>query len=191
MDRACAVAVAFFGDGAASQGVVAEVLNVAALWRLPLILVCENNGFAEFSPTADVTAGAIATRGEPFGVPGHALDGNDVEAVWETAGEAVRRARAGSGPSLIEARTYRIRGHVETEQSFLSRAYREDAEIGEWMACDPLFRFATQLTGSGTATQRELDAIDAEVAEAVAAAYAQASADPLPTESSAFAHMLA
>lgn len=91
------VAVAFFGDGGANQGVVMEALNLAAIWKLPLLLVCENNGFSEFSPTATVTAGEIAARAHPFGLPGVVVDGNDVLAVWEAAGKAVGRARTGHG----------------------------------------------------------------------------------------------
>lgn len=93
------VAVAFFGDGAAAQGVLAEALNIAALWKLPLLLLCENNGYSEFSPTQSVIAGSIAERGVPFGVPSLAVDGNDVVAVWEAAHEAVERARNGGGPT--------------------------------------------------------------------------------------------
>ena len=132
------VSVGFFGDGGANQGVVAEALNLAAIWKLPLLLVCENNGFSEFSPTDTVTAGEIAARAQPFSIPGTAVDGNDVIAVWQVVGSAVQRARAGGGPTLIEARTYRWRGHVETEQRFLSGKYREENEIAAWQRRDPI-----------------------------------------------------
>jgi pyruvate dehydrogenase E1 component alpha subunit len=183
------VSVAFFGDGGANQGVIMEALNIAAIWKLPLLLVCENNGFSEFSPTASVTAGEIAARAEPFGVPGLTVDGNDVLEVRRVAGEAVERARRGAGPALIEARTYRWRGHVETEASFLSAKYREDDEIARWRERDPIERLSASLLGGGVA-RAELDAISAQVSEIVDQAFSTAAADPLPPDSSAFAHML-
>ena len=183
------VSVAFFGDGGANQGVIMESLNLAAIWRLPLLMVCENNGFSEFSPTDTVTAGDIAARAQPFGVPGVVVDGNDALAVWETAGEAVRRARSGVGATLIEARTYRWRGHVETEASFLSGKYREAEEIAAWQARDPIARLEAHLLGIG-ASQQPLDEIHAGIERTVEAAYAQAMADPLPAEETAFRDML-
>jgi pyruvate dehydrogenase E1 component alpha subunit len=183
------VSVAFFGDGGANQGVVMEAINLAAIWKLPLLLVCENNGFSEFSPTATVTAGEIAARAQPFGVPGVAIDGNDVLEVWRVVGDAIGRARGRKGPTLIEARTYRWRGHVETEASFLSARYREEEEIARWRQRDPIARLGRSLLGAGAA-QAQLDAIAAQVDETVAQAFASAAAEPLPPESSAFAHML-
>ena len=190
LDRKSCVSVVFFGDGGANQGVVSEVLNIAAIWKLPLLLVCENNGFSEFSPTSTVTAGEIAARAQPFGVPGITVDGNDVISVWRASAEAVGRARAGRGPTLLEARTYRWRGHVETEKSFLSEAYREDGEIAEWRARDPIVRLEMQLLEGGTA-QGDIDVIRSEITGEVERAYAQALADPIPPEASAFQHMLA
>ncbi len=190
LDRKSCVSVVFFGDGGANQGVVSEVLNIAAIWKLPLLLVCENNGFSEFSPTSTVTAGEIAARAQPFGVPGITVDGNDVISVWRASAEAVGRARAGRGPTLLEARTYRWRGHVETEKSFLSEAYREDGEIAEWRARDPIVRLEMQLLEGGTA-QGDIDVIRSEITGEVERAYAQALADPTPPEASAFQHMLA
>jgi pyruvate dehydrogenase E1 component alpha subunit len=189
LDQRGRVSVAFFGDGGANQGVIMEALNIAAIWRLPLLLVCENNGFSEFSPTASVTAGEIAARAAPFGVPGVTVDGNDVLEVRRAAGEAVERARRGTGPTLIEARTYRWRGHVETEASFLSGKYREDDEIARWQARDPIGRLRAALLGSGIATA-ELDAVAVQVAAVVEHAFTTAAADPPPPESSAFADML-
>lgn len=183
------VSVVFFGDGGANQGVVMEAINLAAIWKLPLLLVCENNGFSEFSPTATVTAGDIASRAEPFGVPGVAVDGNDVLAVREVAAQAVARARAGQGPTLIEARTYRWRGHVETEKSFLGGTYREDEEIASWQQRDPIARLEAALLSRGIAAQTELDALHASVDETVERAFAAALSDPLPAESAAFEHM--
>jgi pyruvate dehydrogenase E1 component alpha subunit len=184
------VAVVFFGDGGANQGVVSEVINIAAVWKLPLLLVCENNGFSEFSPTSTVTAGAIAARAHPFGVPGVSVDGNDVVAVWQVMAQAVARARGGEGPTLIEARTYRWRGHVETEKSFLSEKYREDDEIAQWQRLDPIARLEARLLEGG-ATPGDIEAVRADIAQVVSEAYAQALADPLPPEASAFQHMFA
>ena len=120
LQRNGAIAVSFFGDGAVNQGVFSEAHNVAALWKLPLILVCENNGFSEFSRAEDVTSGKIVDRANAFGVSAEDVDGNDVLAVWNVMARAAERARAGNGPTLIEARTYRLHGHVESE-SQLSR----------------------------------------------------------------------
>lgn len=183
------VAVAFFGDGAANQGVLMEAFNVCALWKLPCILVCENNGFSEFSPTSTVTAGAIVERASPFGIPAAAVDGNDLLAVWQAANTAVRRAREGQGPSFIEARTYRIRGHVEAETSILAKPYREEEEIASWQQKDPLERYAAYLTGNGIVDEARLSevrkAIDSNVREAVEFAARQ----PFPEPEEAFKHM--
>ena len=138
LDKKNAVAVCFFGDGAANQGVFMEALNVSALWKLPLVLFCENNEWSEFSPTSTVTAGRIGDRASAFGVPSIAVDGNDVIAVWDAAREAVDRARTGGGPTLIEAATYRLLGHVEAEANFLSRQYRTPEEVDARRVRDPL-----------------------------------------------------
>lgn len=190
LDAKNRVSVVFFGDGGANQGVMSEVINIAAIWKLPLLLVCENNGFSEFSPTDTVTAGEIAARAQPFGIPGVTVDGNDVVAVWQVTAQAVGRARAGQGPTLIEARTYRWRGHVETEKSFLSAKYREDDEIAQWQRRDPIARLESRLL-DGAATQNDIDGVNAEIAQVVEHAYAQAMADPLPLDASAFQHMFA
>lgn len=180
LDNRGAVSVSFFGDGAANQGVLMEALNLSALWKLPLILVCENNGFSEFSPTDSVTVGAIADRAVPYGVPSCTADGNDVLAVWEATHLAVGRARAGKGPSLIECRTYRQRGHVEAESTFLPRAYRSDDEVGAWKARDPLPRFAAYLCDTGIACTEELASVAAEVERTVAGAVEFAASGPWP-----------
>jgi pyruvate dehydrogenase E1 component alpha subunit len=185
------VSVVFFGDGGANQGVVMEAINLAAIWKLPLLLVCENNGFSEFSPTATVTAGEIGQRAQPFGVPSVAVDGNDVFAVRDVAEQAVARARLGRGPTLIEARTYRWRGHVETEKSFLSRSYREEQEIAEWQQRDPITRLEAMLLREGSASQREIDDVHAQGAQTVEQAFAAALADPPPADATAFEDMFA
>jgi acetoin:2,6-dichlorophenolindophenol oxidoreductase subunit alpha len=185
------VSVCFFGDGASNQGSLMETLNVAALWRLPLVFVCENNGFSEFTPAAQVTAGRIADRARAFSVPVAEVDGNDATAVWQAAGEAVGRAREG-GPSFIEARTYRIQGHFEAESFVLgSGRYRESEEIEAWRQKDPITLFRARLTESGAATAADLDALEAgvldRVADAVAYAEAGQPADPELAETLMFA----
>jgi pyruvate dehydrogenase E1 component alpha subunit len=180
MDGHGAVAVAFFGDGASNQGVLMEALNLGALWKLPLILVCENNGFSEFSPTISVTAGEIRARAEPFGIPGISVDGNNVHDVWRVANEAVGRARRGEGPTLIEARTYRLRGHVEAEVQFLTEDYRDDSEVSVWLHRDPITQLGDRLIAAGVSNQAKLQAARDRVEETVRAAVAYADASPLP-----------
>src|SRR5215471_3118168 len=186
------VSVCFFGDGASNQGVLMETLNLSALWQLPVIFVCENNGFSEFTPSAEVTAGHIADRARAFAVPIAEVDGNDVTEVWRAAGEAVRRAREGGGPSFIEARTYRIQGHFEAEKFVLGTgSYRQEDEIETWRQRDPIARFRLRLVSSGTASAADLDRIDAavldRVADAVAFAEAGEPADPGLAETLMFA----
>lgn len=174
------VAVAFFGDGAAAQGVLAEALNIAALWKLPLLLLCENNGYSEFSPTQSVIAGSIAERGVPFGVPSLAVDGNDVVAVWEAAHEAVERARNGGGPTLIEARTYRFHGHVEGEAGFIRTPYRTEEEVDQRRSDDPVARFRADLVARGVLDEGQLAGIEAEIEAGIDAAATRAEAEPCP-----------
>jgi acetoin:2,6-dichlorophenolindophenol oxidoreductase subunit alpha len=177
LDRDGKVSVCFFGDGAANQGVLMECLNVSTLWRLPVVFVCENNGFSEFTPGDAVTAGRIGDRARAFSMPTAEVDGNDVTDVWRAAGEAVGRARDGGGPSFIEARTYRIQGHFEAESFVLGNGrYREQEEIDGWRQRDPIARFRAVLTSSGTAAAADLDRIDAAVIERVADAVAFAEA---------------
>jgi acetoin:2,6-dichlorophenolindophenol oxidoreductase subunit alpha len=186
------VSVCFFGDGASNQGALMECLNVSTLWRLPVVFVCENNGFSEFTPGAEVTAGRIADRARAFSMPTAEVDGNDVTDVWRAAGEAIGRAREGGGPSFIEARTYRIQGHFEAESFVLGTGrYREPEEIEAWRQRDPIARFRSVLTSSGTASAADLDRIEAavldRVADAVAYAEAGQPADPELAETLMFA----
>jgi len=176
------IAVAFFGDGASNQGVFMECMNVSSLWKLPLVLVCEHNQFCEFTPSAQVTSGEIADRAKAFKIPTTVIDGNDVAAVWQAAAQAVARARRGEGPSFIEARTYRIQGHLEAEDLFLAGGkYREKQEIDEWRLKDPLDRTRERLLSAG-ARADDLDAINARIVRTVedAVKFAQDSeaADP-------------
>lgn len=178
------VAVTFFGDGASNQGVFMETLNVSSLWNLPLVFVCEHNQFCEFTVSSTVTSGQIVDRARAFNIPCSVIDGNDVLAVYEAAGEAVARARRGEGPSFIEAHTYRIQGHLEAEDLFLGGGtYRDKSEVEAWQARDrdPIERYKSHLTGRGFQPQ-ELDAVEKRVAAIVQEAldFAEASneADP-------------
>ena len=181
--KAGRIVVDFFGDGASNQGTLMECLNMAALWQLPLIFVCEHNQFSEFSPSATVTAGHIVDRARAFNIASTVVDGNDVVAVWQAARTAVERARSGAGPSFIEAHTYRIRGHLEAEDLFLGgQRYREDHEIAHWVTQCPIERLRRILTEWDAAGHQDLlDAasrVDSQVHEAVNFAEQSEAADP-------------
>jgi pyruvate dehydrogenase E1 component alpha subunit len=186
------VAVCFFGDGASNQGALMETLNISALWHLPLVFVCENNGFSEFTPRDHVTAGRIADRARAFDIPVADVDGNDVTEVWQAAGAAIQRARDGGGPTFVEAHTYRIQGHFEAEAFVLgSGRYRDEQEIDTWRGKDPVARYRSRLIDSGIADAATLDGIEATIAERVADAvtFAEAGqpADPELAETLMFA----
>jgi pyruvate dehydrogenase E1 component alpha subunit len=184
LNKAGDVAVAFFGDGASNQGVFMETLNISTLWQLPVIFLCEYNGFSEFSPAATVTSGEIADRARAFKIPCEVIDGNDLLAVMEATRVAVDRARRGEGPSFIEAKTYRIQGHFEAEDLFLAGAkYRDAAEVDAWRARDPIQRVEARLRADGAVSAAELADIDAKVRKVVADAtqFAQSS-EPADTE---------
>jgi acetoin:2,6-dichlorophenolindophenol oxidoreductase subunit alpha len=153
------VAVTFFGDGASNQGVFFESMNLAALWALPVVFVCENNLYSEWTNYERLTASVrIADRAIPFGIPSVQVDGTDVLAVRDATAEAVRRARAGRGPSLIEARTYIHCGHMEGEEVFAGR-YRSDEEISSWELRDPIVTFGQRLVAAGLADEAALEQV--------------------------------
>lgn len=180
LDGEGAVAVCFFGDGAAAQGVLYEALNLASLWKLPLVLVCENNGYSQFSASSAVTAGSIAARAAPFDVPAETIDGNDLAAVWRAAAAAVERARRGAGPTLLEARTYRVRGHLEAEKHVLQGSYRSSEEIEGWAKRDPIARFAERLKAEGVLENAAYAMMERRVADVVQAAVGFAERSELP-----------
>lgn len=180
LEQKGAVSVVFFGDGASNQGVLAEALNVATLWKLPVIFLCENNGFSEFSPSSTVTAGSIEDRAKPYGTAHENVDGNDLVAVAQTTARAVRRARNGEGPTLIEARTYRLHGHVEAEETFLSGTYRSDQEVKDWKKRDPLPTLANRMIETGQAAAADFEQIDADIVDEVARAVKFAEDSPFP-----------
>jgi TPP-dependent pyruvate/acetoin dehydrogenase alpha subunit len=175
------VAVCFFGDGAANQAYFHEGMNMAAVMKLPVVFVCENNLYAEFTPMAQATAGAdIAGRAQGYGIPSAVVDGNDVWAVSEAAAEAVDRARAGSGPTLLECRTYRHYGHSKGDPA----PYRSKEEVEEWLERDPLGLARDRLLRDGiseaqlvAAEQAVTAQIDAAIENALAAPYPDPAAD--------------
>jgi pyruvate dehydrogenase E1 component alpha subunit len=140
------VVACFFGDGASNQGTFHEGLNMASIWKLPVVFVCENNFYGiSLSQAKHQAIADIADRAAAYDIPGVVVDGNDVMAVYETAAEAVKRARAGQGPSLIECKTYRWRGHFEGDPT----VYRSNEELEAWMKKDPIPRFESTLTEMG------------------------------------------
>jgi acetoin:2,6-dichlorophenolindophenol oxidoreductase subunit alpha len=170
------VAAAFFGDGATNQGYFHECLNFAAVAALPAVFVCENNLYGEFTPMAAVTAGVdIAGRAKAYGMPSAVVDGNDVWAVREFAQEAVDRARAGGGPTLLECRTYRHYGHSKADPG----KYRPKEEVEHWLARDPLPRARERLLEEGIA-EEDIAAVEEDVKARMERAVANAKAAPYP-----------
>jgi 2-oxoisovalerate dehydrogenase E1 component len=162
------VVVAFFGDGAVAQGAFHEAVNLAAVWKLPVLFVCENNHYAEFSRSDAQHPVPPAQRAKAYGIPGHAVDGNDVVAVVDLVEQAVARMRSGSGPEMIEADTYRWHGHYEGDPE----RYRDAEEVARWQGNDPLIRTAALLDAGGLESRRlEIERlVTVEVDTAVAAA---------------------
>ena len=159
------VAVPFFGDGAANHGAFHESINLAAAQNLPVIFVCENNLYATATPLSVATRNTdIASRAAAYGIPGVAVDGNDVLAVWKTMSRAVERARSGNGPTLIEAKTYRTVGHHEGDP--LVGTYRTQEELDVWKARCPILRFRNWLLSEGMATEEQFIGIEERVSQA-------------------------
>ena len=185
------VAVAFFGDGATSHGAFHEGLNFAGVTRAPVVFVCENNLYATATPLASVTLNPeIATRAAAYGIPGVAVDGNDVVAVWQAMQEAAERARRGGGPTLIEAKTYRTVGHHEGDP--VTGTYRTQEEVDAWRARCPLASFRTRLVDElGVATPGTLDEIEREVDREVDGALQFARDSPEPDGATALRHVYA
>lgn len=177
------VTVCFFGDGATAQGLWYEVMNMAALWNLPVIYACENNGYSEYTKTDEIAAGSLTARAEAFGIESHKVDGQDVLAVNELTQKLVARARKGEGPFFIELDTYRYHGHHVGDIN--REYYRAKDEETEWKSTrDPILNFGKWLTEQGVVNEEELVAINDEIksdAEA-AVAYAEAAAYPSADE---------
>jgi pyruvate dehydrogenase E1 component alpha subunit len=172
------VAVCFFGDGTTNIGAFHEALNMAAVWKAPVVFVCENNQYMEYTPIGAVTAVArpAADRASAYGLEPIVVDGNDVEAVHAVARIALDRARAGEGPSLIEALTYRHGGHSRADPG----KYRPDDEVAAWKARDPIPAFRSRLEAAGVEAAA-LDVIDEDLRAEVSAAEAEARAAPEPS----------
>lgn len=186
LDGEGAVAVGFFGDGASNAGPFHESINIAASWKLPVVYVCENNQWAVNVAAEDsVATPNVADRAAGYGIPGVIVDGNDILAVHEAAAAAVARARAGEGPSLIEAKTYRHRRHTERVDQ---PDARPQAEIDAWMQAekDPIPRLIAHLRAQqGQLDDAELEAMEQEVTGEISAAVAFAKASPFPSLESA------
>jgi len=171
------VAVSFFGDGASNQGVFHEGLNLASVWKLPVIFVCENNGFGISVPVRQSTSVKdIGVRGTAYDMPGYVVDGNDVLAVDEAIEKAIARAKAGEGPSLIECKTYRWYGHWTGDPQI----YRTREEVEEWKKKCPIKRFKEYILKNEFATENQLDALEQEAFELVEAAAKFAVESPEP-----------
>ncbi len=183
-----AVAVAFFGDGAMNQGVVPEAMNLAAIWKLPVVFVCENNGYAISASIREMASvERLADRAAAYGMPGETVDGMDVLAVYDAASRAVARARRGEGPSLLECRTYRFVGHFTAERA-LGLRYRTEEEIARWQARDPLVSYPAWLKERGIC---DPGVVDAEVEALLDEAVAFARESPFPAAEEALEGMYA
>lgn len=181
------VSLVFFGDGASNEGTFHESLNLAAIWDLPVVFVCENNGYGEFTAASKVIAtDTIAQRALAYDIPGVTVDGQDVDAVYDAVAEAVRRARAGEGPSLVETVTYRYENHAV---GLPHEDYRTPDEVQQWRTeRDPIDNFLRRYRDQGIAAH-ELDAIDQEVDEQIEAAVEFGRAGEEPTPDEAFDHV--
>jgi 2-oxoisovalerate dehydrogenase E1 component len=179
--------VAFFGDGASNNGAFHEGLNMAAIWDLPALFICENNMYATEVPYSYASRNTeVAQRAAGYGIPGVSVDGNDVLAIYEVAGAAARRARSGGGPTLIECKTYRTRPHAE---GMRDGSYRTVDEVDAWKARDPIQQLGATLVAESLASQDELAAIDAEIQAQVADAYEFAKNSPYPDPATASDHI--
>ncbi|MFN8442995.1 MAG: thiamine pyrophosphate-dependent dehydrogenase E1 component subunit alpha [Caldilineaceae bacterium] len=181
------VGVAFFGDGASNNGAFHEGINLASIYKLPVIYVCENNLYATEVPFAfSAGHGDVGDRGYAYGIPSVIVDGNDVLAVYEAAGEAVRRARSGGGPTLIECKTYRTRAHSE---GMRESGYRSQEEIDAWKARDPIKLYHSYLLANGLVSGDDLEEIEADVQARVEAAAEFAKNSPWPDPATATTHV--
>jgi 2-oxoisovalerate dehydrogenase E1 component len=179
------VCLCFFGDGASNQGTFHESLNMAAVWKLPVVYLCENNLYAATTPLESATSVSdIALRAGGYGIPSEIVDGQDVLAVHAAVGRAVSRARGGEGPTLVEAKTYRYCEHADGEG--IPGGYREQSEIDEWRRRDPLPLFREGVVAESLLSGAELDAIEKEVREEVAQAVSFAQASPVPVSGEDF-----
>jgi TPP-dependent pyruvate/acetoin dehydrogenase alpha subunit len=184
------VSLVFFGDGASNQGALHESMNLASVWNLPVIFVCENNQYAVTTSYRDtVSVEHISDRAQAYNMPGILVDGQDAIAMFEATAQAVERARAGEGPTLIEGLTYRYEDHSLGLDKIRKSEYREQSEIDEWRKRDPLDILTKNIVDSSTATQEECDAISAKASDAVDEATEFARNSPFPDASELYEDM--
>lgn len=182
-----AITVCFFGDGANNEGAFHEALNIASVWKLPVVFVCENNKYGMSTSTERSTAvKQIATRALAYDMPGDTVDGNDFSAVAEAVDRAVNRARGGDGPSLIESLTYRWRGHSRSDRN----RYRTKEEITAWQEKDPILRMSNMLTEHGIVDAERIMEIESEVEQIIEAAitFAMESPDPVQADATKYVY---
>ena len=178
-----AISVSIFGDGTPNIGAWHEAVNLAAVWKLPSIFLCENNLYGEYSAYADTApVPNVADRASAYGIPGVIVDGQDVEAVAAVMDEAAERARSGLGPTLVEAKTYRYRGHSRTDPA----AYRPAGELDQWLSRDPIRILGDRMLADGQIGQSEIDAIWKDREAAVGRAIEWAMAQPFPQLEAAY-----
>ena len=171
------VCICFFGDGSTNQGTFHESLNMASIWKLPVIFVCENNLYGiSMHQSRHQAIQDVADRAVAYNIPGVVVDGNDVLAVYEAAREAINRARNGQGPTLIECKTYRHRGHFEGDPT----TYRDEEEVREWLEKDPISRLINYMLENNVATEDDIKNIDGEIAEEIKEAIKFAEESPFP-----------
>ncbi len=186
------VVISFFGDGASNQGACHEAMNMASIWKLPVIFLCENNQYAVTTSFRDTVAVEnVSDRAVAYSMPGVLVDGQDVMAMHEATVAAVQRARAGEGPSLIEARTYRYEDHSEGLNRILREPYRTDEEVEQWKERDPISLHSTWLKEQGVATEEEIDSVWSEVNQAIDDALEFARNSPYPEADDLFTDMYA
>jgi pyruvate dehydrogenase E1 component alpha subunit len=189
LDGAGRVAVSFFGDATASAGPFHESLNIAALWKLPILYICENNYYGVNTPATEAVAiENVADRAAAYSVPGVIVDGNDVLAVYEVAEAAVQRARTGGGPTLIECKTYRWRAHTEIKGT---PDKRPTEEIEEWKRKDPIQILASRLQTQGILSEASWKKMDEEILQSIESAVQFAKDSPFPDLSTALEDMFA
>ena len=176
------VVVCFFGDGAVQEGIFHETLNIAAVWKLPVVFVCENNQYAmSLSVKRGFATERISDRAAGYGMPGKTVDGMELEEIHEAASEALEQARSGEGPSLLEAVTYRYLGHSKSDANL----YRTRDEISEWRKRDPILRFAAKLEEAGTLEEGEWREMEQRANERIEKAFERAAREPEPEPESA------
>lgn len=175
------VVIPFFGDGASNEGACHEVMNLASVWKLPVVFVCENNQYAvSTSYNESVSVENVSDRAVAYNMPGVLVDGQDVVAMYEAVSEAVNRARAGLGPSLIEGKTYRYRDHSEGLNRIVREPYRTDEEVEEWKKRDPLDIHKARLISQQIATEAEVTAIEEQAHKAIEDALEFGRESPFP-----------